>query len=45
MSVGVEQVFQPHPKDRIAAQKLIAAKRKLYAALAEGGVYEECMGL
>lgn len=45
MSVGVEQVFQAHSKDRIAAQKLIAATQKLYAALAAGRVYEECMGL
>jgi len=45
MSPGVDQVFQPDPNDRITARKLIAAKKKLYDALAGGKVYEQFMGL
>ena len=45
MTPAVEQVFQPHPKDRVAAEKLIAAKEKLYGSLAEAQVYEQFMGL
>jgi xylulokinase/glycerol kinase len=45
MAPQVERVFEPHPKDRAVARKLIAAKKKLYDALAGGQVYEQFMGL
>jgi xylulokinase/glycerol kinase len=45
MTPAVDQVFQPNSEDRAEAEKLIAAKKKLYAALADGRVYEQFMGL
>jgi len=45
MSPAVEQSFLPDPADRAVAQKLIAAKKKLYDALANAKVYEQFMGL
>jgi xylulokinase/glycerol kinase len=44
MAAGVEMSFQPHAKDVGVYQKLLAAKKKLYHALAESGVYETFMG-
>jgi xylulokinase/glycerol kinase len=44
MGAGVEMSFQPHTKDAGVYQKLRAAKKKLYRALSDGGVYEEFMG-
>ena len=45
MSPEVDMVFHPQPKDRIAAEKLISVKKKLYGALADSHVYEQFMGL
>ncbi|MDR2490462.1 MAG: hypothetical protein LBD20_03560 [Spirochaetaceae bacterium] len=45
MSAGVEQVFQPHPKDLRAAELLLAAKKRLYEALDKAAVYQTFMNL
>ena len=45
MTPAVEKVFKPDQNDRIAAEKLIAAKKKLYNALDGAAVYEHFMGL
>jgi xylulokinase/glycerol kinase len=45
MAPQVEKVFQPGAGDKIIAEKLSAAREKLYSAITGGGVYDEFMGL
>ena len=45
MTPAVDQVFHPNPKDGIAAEKLITAKKKLYDTLAGHQVYERFIEL